>query len=75
MIIRKAEVKARGKRSRGVVSLTLSEEPDGWTYRVDGMQDDRFALTWRARSPEGASRKLRDVYDPQVWDLAVTEGD
>jgi hypothetical protein len=73
VIIKVAEVSARGERKQGVVTLTLSQEPDGWTYRVDGMQDERFTLTWRARSPEGASRKLQDVYDPATWDMTVRQ--
>ena len=71
MIIKVAEVSARGERYQGAVTLTLSNEPDGWTYRVDGMQDDGFTLTWRARSPEGASRKLQDAYDPDIWNLTI----
>jgi len=73
VIIKVAEVSARGERYQGVVTLTLSNEPDGWTYRVDGMQDDQFTLSWRARSPEGASRKLQDVYDPAIWELIIRQ--
>lgn len=73
MIIKVAEVSARGERYSGVVRLTLTEEPDGWTYGVDGMREDRFVLTWRAKTREGASRKLRDVYDPKAWELTVKE--
>ena len=75
MIIKVAEVSARGERYQGVVTLTLSNETDGWTYRVDGMQDERFTLTWRARSPEGASRKLQDAYDPDIWDLTIRQAE
>jgi hypothetical protein len=73
LIIKRADVSARGERYSGVVTLTLVEEPDGWTYNVDGMPDERFLLTWRAKTPEGASRKLQDVYDPKDWQLTVTE--
>ena len=73
MIIERADVSARGERYSGVVTLTLVKEPDGWTYNVDGMPDERFLLTWRANTPEGASRKLQDVYDPKDWQLTVTE--
>lgn len=73
VVIKIAHVSARGERYQGVVTLTLSREPDGWTYRVDGMQDENFTLAWRARTPEGASRKLQDIYDPAVWDLAIKE--
>ena len=71
VIIKVAEVSARGERYSGVVRLTLTEEPDGWTYDVDGMREDRFVLVWRAKTPEGASRKLQDVYDPKAWKLTV----
>lgn len=73
MIIKAAEVSARGERYSGKVRLTLTREPDGWTYRVEEMRDENFTLTWRARTPEGATRKLQDVYDSDVWNLAVTE--
>ncbi len=75
MIIKLAEVSALGERYSGVVTLTLVKEPDGWTYRVDGMQDDRFTMTWRAKTPQKASRKLQDVYDPKVWQLTIKESD
>ena len=73
VIIKRAEVSALGERYSGIVTLTLTEEPDGWTYSVDGMREEGFTLTWRARSPEGASRKLEDVYDPQDWQLTIKE--
>lgn len=73
VIIKTAEVSAQGEKYSGIVQLTLTEESDGWTYRVEGMRDNQFTLTWRARTPEGASRKLQDVYDPQVWQLTIKE--
>ena len=73
MIIKIAEVSARGVQYHGIVTLILTKEPDGWTYRVDDMQDDRFTLSWRARTPEGASRKLQDVYEPKTWELTIRE--
>ena len=73
MVIKTVEVSARGAHSHGVVTLNLTQTPAGWTYRVDGMQDEAFTLTWHARSPEGASRKLQDVYDPTIWKLTITE--
>lgn len=73
MIIKTAEVSARGERYRGKVTLTLTREQDGWTYRVEEVDDAHFTLTWRARTPEGATRKLKDVYAADVWDLAVKE--
>lgn len=75
VIIKVAEVSARGERHSGVVRLTLTEEPDGWTYGVDGMREDRFLLLWRTKTPEGASRKLQDVYDPKSWQLTVKEAE
>ena len=73
MIIKTAEVSARGERYRGTVTLTLIRERDGWTYRVEEIHDGPFTLTWRAKTPEAASRKLEDVYAADVWHLAVKE--
>lgn len=73
MIIRKAQVRARGPHYSGVVDLELVEAPAGWTYRVDGMTTGALNLTWHARSPEKASRKLQDVYDDQHWHLKIIE--
>ena len=73
VIIKTAEVSAQGEKYSGIVRLTLTEESDGWTYRVEDMRDNQFTLTWRARTPERASRKLQDVYDPQVWQLTIKE--
>jgi hypothetical protein len=73
MIIRKARVSARGERYSGVVDLELVETPAGWTYRVDGMTTGPLNLTWHARSPESAGRKLQDVYDDQHWHLQIIE--
>jgi hypothetical protein len=73
VIIERADVSACGELYSGVVTLTLVEEPDGWTYNVDDMPDKKFLLTWRAKTPEGASRKLQDVYNPKDWQLTVKE--
>ena len=71
MIIRKAQVSARGSRQRGVVQLDLVQTPEGWTYRVDGMTTGPFEMTWRARTPEKATRKLQDVYSDARWHLEI----
>ncbi len=73
MIIRKAQVCARGSRYSGVVYLELLETPAGWTYRIDGMTTGPMEMTWYARTPEKASRKLQDVYSDQQWDLKIIE--
>lgn len=73
MVIYRAKVSAkRGLRS-GSVSLTLEKKADGWTYRVEEVSDEAFYLTWRTRSAEQASRKLKDVYHPSRWELTVME--
>ena len=72
-IIKTAEVSTRGGHDRGIVTLSLTKEGDGWTYLVDGMRDHRFTLSWRSKTREGASRKLRDAYDPKIWQLTVKE--
>ncbi len=73
MIIRRAEVSVRGSRYRGVVQLDLVQTPEGWTYRVDGMTSGSLELTWHARTPEKASRKLQDIYSDQEWHLKIIE--
>ena len=73
MIIRKAQVSASGPRYSGVVHLDLVETPQGWTYRIDGMTTGPLTMTWHARTPEKASRKLRDVYSDPSWTLEIIE--
>lgn len=73
MIIRKAEVSARGRRYSGVVQLELVQLPEGWTYRVDGMTTGAFELTWHAATPEKATRKLQDVYSDPHWRVKIIE--
>ncbi len=73
MIIHKAEVSARGSLYSGVVQLELVQTPDGWTYRIDGMTTGALEMTWRAGSPEKATRKLQDVYSGEHWRLKIIE--
>ena len=73
MIIRKAEVSVRGSRYSGVVQLELVQTPEGWTYRIDGMTTGALEMTWRARTPEKATRKLQDVYSDAHWRLQIIE--
>ena len=73
VIIKRAEVSARGERYQGIVTLTLIQAPDGWTYRVEEMRDEAFTLTWRTKTPEGATRKLQDVYASDAWHLKIKE--
>lgn len=71
MIIHKAEASAKGKNYSGVVSLTLVQKQDGWTYEVDNVTGDNLALTWRAKTPEKASAKLQDSYKDEVWNFKI----
>lgn len=73
MVIYRAKVSAKGALRSGSISLKLEKRTDGWTYRVEEVSDEAFYLTWRTRSAEQASRKLRDVYHPSQWDLIVTD--
>lgn len=73
MTINKVEVSAKGKNYSGIVSLTLVQKDDGWTYEVDNMTGSNFALTWRAKTPEKASNKLRDIYKDEIWDFKIVE--
>lgn len=73
MIIRKAQVSARGEQYRGVVNLELVETSAGWTYRVDGMTTGALNLTWQAPTPEQASGKLQDAYSDRHWNLKIIE--
>jgi hypothetical protein len=73
MIIWKARVSAKGDRKIGVVTLSLEERQREWTYRVEDVSTGGFHLTWRAKSPEHATRKLMDVYHPDAWDLTAVD--
>jgi hypothetical protein len=73
LIIKTAEVSARGNQYSGIVTLKLTQAPDGWTYRVAEVRDKGFTLTWRAKTPQGASRKLQDVYASDAWNFSVKE--
>ena len=73
MIINKVEVSAKGKNHSGIVSLSIVKKEDGWTYKVGGMSDDDFLLTWRAKTPEKASSKLRDIYKDEMWDFKIVD--
>ncbi|MCG2757740.1 MAG: hypothetical protein L6263_04850 [Desulfobacteraceae bacterium] len=71
IIINKAEVSTKGKKFSGIVSLILVQKQDGWTYEVEDMTHENLPLTWRAKSPEKASSKLRDIYRNKVWDFKI----
>ncbi len=73
MIINKVDVSTKGKNYSGIVSLTLVQKDDGWTYKVGGMTSDDLLLTWRAKTPEKASSKLRDIYKDEIWDFKIIE--
>jgi len=73
IIIHKAEVSAKGKKYSGIVSLILIQKQDGWTYEVENMTHENLPLTWRAKSPEKASSKLRDIYRDKVWDFKIVD--
>jgi len=73
VIINKAEVSTKGKKFNGIVSLILVQKQDGWTYEVEDMTHENLPLTWRAKSPEKASSKLRDIYRDKVWDFNIVE--
>jgi len=73
MIINKVEVSAKGKNHSGIVSLTLVKKEDGWTYIVGGMTDDDLPLTWRTKTSEQASMKLRDIYKDEIWNFKIVD--
>jgi len=73
IIINKAEVSAKEEKYSGIVSLILVQKQDGWTYEVEDMSHDNLPLTWRAETPEKASRKLRDTYSNKVWDFNIVD--
>ena len=75
MIINKVEVRTKGGNYSGIISLTLVKKEDGWTYEVGGMTmtGDDLPLTWRAKTQEQASRKLRDIYKDEIWDFKIIE--
>ncbi|MBW2742331.1 MAG: hypothetical protein JRE64_26665 [Deltaproteobacteria bacterium] len=73
IIIHKAEVSTKVEKYSGIVSLILVQKKDGWTYEVEDMTHGNLPLTWRAKSPEKASSKLRDIYKDNVWDFKILE--
>ncbi|MBW2568033.1 MAG: hypothetical protein JRD93_01345 [Deltaproteobacteria bacterium] len=74
MIINKVEVSVKGKKHGGIVLLNIIKKEDGWTYEVGGMTGDDLPLTWRAKTPEKASSKLRDIYkDEEIWNFKIIE--
>lgn len=73
IIIHKAEVSTKGEKYSGIVSLILVQKEDGWTYEVENMTHGNLPLTWRTKSPEKASRKLRDIYRNKVWNFKIIE--
>ena len=73
IIINKAEVSTKKEKYNGIVSLILVQKKDGWTYEIENMSHGNLLLTWRSKSPEKASEKLRDVYKDEVWKLKVVE--
>lgn len=73
MIINKVEVSATGENYSGIVLLTLVQKDDGWTYEVDNMTDGGFALTWRAKTAEQASRKVQNIYRDKTWNFKIKE--
>lgn len=75
VIIRQAKVSAKGELKSGEIGLVLKQLADGWTYRVEEVSGEPFFLTWRSRTPEQASRKLMDVYNPNNWELRIVDGD
>jgi hypothetical protein len=73
IIIHKAEVSAKGKKYSGIVSLILVQKQDGWTYEIENMTHENLPLIWRAKSPEKASSKLKDIYRDKVWDFNIVD--
>ena len=73
MIINKVDVSTKAKNYSGIVSLALVQKDDGWTYEVDNVTGGGFTLTWRAKTPEKASSKLRDIYKDEIWDFKIIE--
>jgi len=73
IIIHKAEVSTKGEKYSGIVSLILVQKEDGWTYEVEDMSHENLPLTWRTKSPEKASSKLRGIYKDKVWNFKIIE--
>ncbi len=73
IIINKVEVSTKGEKTSGIVSLILVEKKDGWTYEVENMTHENLPLTWRAKSPEKASSKLKDIYRDKIWDFKIVD--
>ena len=71
MIITTARVSAKGDNFSGYVGLRLVHREDGWTYEIQDMPSGPFTFTWRVKSAQKASDKLRDIYRQTVWHLEV----
>jgi hypothetical protein len=70
-IIHKARVRTAADPTRDGVTLDLVRTPEGWTYAVAETRGEPLPLTWRAKTPESATRKLQDIYDPRHWHMEV----
>lgn len=70
-IIRKARVRTVATPQQGGVTLDLVQTPEGWTYAVAETRGAPLRLTWRTKTPESATRKLQDIYNPRHWRLEV----
>ena len=73
IIIHKAEVRTKGEKYSGIVSLILVQKENGWTYEVEDMSHGNLPLTWRTKSPEKASKKLRGIYKDEVWNFKIVK--
>lgn len=73
MVINKVEVSAKGENYSGIVLLTLVQKDDGWTYEVDNMTGGGFALSWRMKTAEQASRKVQNIYRDKIWSFKIKE--
>ncbi len=73
MTTKKVEIRTIGKPQAEVIVLMLEAFDDGWSYTVQGLESGPLALPWRAESEKAAEEKLKEAYDPDIWDLRFLE--
>ena len=69
MAAKKVEIRTIGKPQLETMILVLEQFKDGWGYTVQGLESGPLSLPWRSESAATAEEKLKESYDPAVWDL------
>lgn len=73
MAAKKIEIRTIGKPQLEAMVLLLERFNDGWGYTVQGLETGPLSLPWRTESAQAAEEKLKESYDPDVWELRFLE--